>query len=96
MNNELIKITKLELHMHLDGSVAFSLLEKWSGRPYDEVFNEVVSQNDVSLEDYLDHFNFINQYLALLIFDAVFYGLFLRCRPALIYCLYSLQDFPGL
>ena len=63
MNSELVKIPKIELHMHIDGSISFSLLEKWSGLSHEEVFKEVVSQNDVSLEDYLEHFNFINNYL---------------------------------
>ena len=63
MNSELVKIPKIELHMHLDGSVPFGLLEKWSGLSHEKVVEKVVSQNDVSLEDYLSHFGFINQYL---------------------------------
>ena len=31
MNSELLKIPKIELHMHLDGSVPFDVLEKLSG-----------------------------------------------------------------
>ena len=63
MNKELISIPKVELHLHFDGSIAISLLERWSGLSHEEVVREAVSKNDTSLDKYLEHFNFINKYL---------------------------------
>ena len=63
MNKELVNVPKVELHLHFDGSIAISLLEKWSGLSHDEVVREAVSKNDTSLDKYLEHFNFINKYL---------------------------------
>ena len=63
MNEMLLKMPKIELHLHLDGSVSLDLLEMWSGLSIDEVRQKVVSNNDVSLKDYLEHFNFVNEYL---------------------------------
>ena len=36
MNNELLKMPKVELHMHLDGSIPIYVLEKLSGLSYEE------------------------------------------------------------
>lgn len=63
MNERLFKMPKVELHLHLDGSVSLDLLKKWSGLNTDEVIKKVVSQNDTSLKEYLEHFNFVNEYL---------------------------------
>ena len=63
MNKEIINLPKVELHLHFDGSISLDLLEKCSGLSRDEVIKEAVSENDVSLEEYLEHFNFINKYL---------------------------------
>lgn len=63
MNEKLLRMPKVELHVHLDGSVSLDLLEKWSGLNSDEVRKKTVSQNDSSLKEYLEHFNFVNEYL---------------------------------
>lgn len=63
MNSEILKIPKVELHMHLDGSVPIPVLEKLSGLSYEEVYNKAVSINDLELTDYLKRFDFINKYL---------------------------------
>lgn len=63
MNEKLLKMPKVELHLHLDGSVSLDLLEKWSGLSLDEVIKKSVSQNDNSLNKYLVHFDFINEFL---------------------------------
>ena len=63
MDNKLLKIPKIELHLHLDGSVPIYALEKISGLSYDEVFKEAVSIKDQELTDYLKRFDFINEYL---------------------------------
>lgn len=63
MKEELINVPKVELHLHLDGSVSLDLLEKWSGLSHDEVIRLATSNNDNSLKEYLEHFNFINKYL---------------------------------
>lgn len=63
MNKEIINLPKVELHLHFDGSVSIDLLKKWSGLSRDEVVKKAVSENDASLEEYLEHFNFINKYL---------------------------------
>ena len=61
MKEELINVPKVELHLHLDGSVSLDLLEKWSGLSHDEVIRLATSNNDNSLKEYLEHFNFINK-----------------------------------
>ena len=63
MNNELLKMPKVELHMHLDGSIPIKTLEELSGLSYEEVFSKAVSINDRELTDYLKRFDFINEYL---------------------------------
>ena len=63
MNERLLRMPKVELHLHLDGSVSLDLLKMWSGLPMDEVIQKSVSKKDGSLEEYLDHFDFINEYL---------------------------------
>lgn len=63
MNNVLLKIPKVELHMHLDGSVPIYALEKLSGLSYDELYSKVVSINDIKLINYLKRFDFINSFI---------------------------------
>ena len=63
MKDEIIKMPKIELHLHLDGSVSIDLLSKFSGLTEDEVKSKVISSNDNSLSDYLERFNFVNKYL---------------------------------
>lgn len=63
MSGDIVKMPKVELHLHLDGSVSLELLEKFSGYSHDVVKEKVISNNDGTLEDYLAHFNFINNYL---------------------------------
>ncbi len=64
MDSELLlKIPKVELHMHLDGSVPFDVLSKLSGLPVSEIFSKVVSVNDIKLVNYLKRFDFINSFI---------------------------------
>lgn len=63
MNQELLKLPKIELHMHLDGSIPIYALEKLSGLPYDELYSKVVSINDIKLANYLKRFDFINSFI---------------------------------
>jgi len=63
MNNELLKMPKIELHMHLDGSIPIYALEKISGLSYEEIFSKAVSINDYKLSDYLKRFDFINSFI---------------------------------
>ena len=63
MDNKIIKMPKVELHLHLDGAVSINLLEKFSGYSSSEIEKMVVSHNDLQLSDYLEHFNFVNKYL---------------------------------
>jgi len=60
MRNELLKMPKIELHLHLDGSIPIYVLEKLSGLSYDEVVAKVISMNDHKLYDYLRRFDFVN------------------------------------
>ena len=60
MNNEILEMPKVELHLHLDGSVPFSVLERLSGLSYNEVYKRVVSENDYKLANYLKRFDFVN------------------------------------
>ncbi len=63
MNSELLRIPKIELHMHLDGSVPIYVLEKLSGLSFDEIYSKVVSINDIKLINYLKRFDFINSFI---------------------------------
>ena len=63
MNSEILKIPKVELHLHLDGSIPIDVLEKLSGLSYNEVYAKSVSENDNTLGDYLERFNFINSFI---------------------------------
>ena len=63
MNNDLLKMPKVELHMHLDGSIPLFALEKISGLSYDEVYSKAVSINDCKLSNYLKRFDFINSFI---------------------------------
>lgn len=57
------KMPKVELHLHLDGSIPLEVLCNFSGLPREKVIEEVVSINDQSLSEYLKHFDFVNKYL---------------------------------
>ncbi len=63
MENKILKMPKVELHLHLDGSVDIELLSKFSGLSYDAVKKEVISNNDSTLKNYLKRFDFVIQYL---------------------------------
>lgn len=63
MDSGLLGIPKIELHMHLDGSVPFYVLRKISGLDINELYSKVVSVNDLTLSSYLDKFNFINSFI---------------------------------
>ena len=63
MNNEILKMPKVELHLHLDGSVPINVLCELSGLSYDEVYQKAVSENDTSLSIYLKRFDFINSFI---------------------------------
>ena len=60
---DLLKMPKVELHMHLDGSIPIYALEKLSGLSYEEIYKNVVSENDNELSDYLKRFDFINSFI---------------------------------
>lgn len=63
MNNELLKMPKVELHLHLDGSIPIYVLEKLSGLSFEEIYSKVVSINDYKLSNYLKRFDFINSFI---------------------------------
>lgn len=63
MNNKLLKMPKVELHLHMDGSIPINILEKLSGLSYKEIFSKTVSVNDKNLAEYLEKFNFINSFI---------------------------------
>ena len=63
MEEKIINMPKVELHLHLDGSVSIDLLEKFSHLSHEEIIQNVVSENDLTLKDYLKHFDFVNKYL---------------------------------
>ena len=44
---------KIELHLHLDGSLDINYARKLTGRNVD---NEMISNNDASLAEYLEKF----------------------------------------
>ncbi len=63
MNSELLKMPKIELHLHMDGSIPIYVLEKLSGLTYEELYEKTVSINDISLSTYLERFTFINSFI---------------------------------
>ena len=63
MKEKLLLMPKVELHLHLDGSVPIDVLEELSGLSKEEIMEKVISNNDSSLSKYLEHFNFVNEYL---------------------------------
>lgn len=59
MNNKIKKIKKIELHLHLDGSVSKELASKLSGLDLDTVSSKMVlNDNCLNLSKYLDKFTF--------------------------------------
>ena len=66
------KMPKVELHMHLDGSIPLEVLCSLSGLSREKVIDEVVSINDHSLGEYLTHFNFVNKYRSFVIMNKYF------------------------
>ncbi len=63
MKKELRKMPKVELHLHFDGSVSIELLAYLSKLPRGEILKKTISIRDKNLEEYLKHFDFINNYL---------------------------------
>ena len=63
MENEILKMPKVELHLHFDGGVDIDLLSKFSNLSRDEVIKKTVSINDDTLLEYLEHFNFVKECL---------------------------------
>ena len=63
MKEKLLLMPKVELHLHLDGSVPIDILEELSGLSKEDIIAKVVSNNDSSLKKYLEHFDFVNEYL---------------------------------
>ena len=58
MIEEIKKIKKIELHIHLDGSVPIETLCELSGKSYDEIKNEVVAKDKCeNLSEYLTKFD---------------------------------------
>ena len=59
MLEEIKKIKKIELHLHLDGSMSIELASKLSGLDINEVRNKMCSKEKCyNLEEYLKSFNF--------------------------------------
>lgn len=56
MKEKIILMPKVELHLHLDGSVPIPLLEKLSGKSEEEIKKEVIGEASSNLEDYLKCF----------------------------------------
>lgn len=63
MNEKIFKMPKVELHLHLDGSIPIYVLEKLSGLSHEEIYSKAVSINDYKLSDYLKRFDFINSFI---------------------------------
>ena len=60
MKDEVLKMPKIELHLHLDGSIPIHALEKLSGLSQEDVYKKAVSERDGNLSDYLKRFDFVN------------------------------------
>ena len=63
MDNKIFLMPKVELHLHLDGSVSIDLLKDLSGLSYDNIMDNAISHDDANLSEYLKCFDFINQFL---------------------------------
>lgn len=63
MIEKIVNMPKVELHLHLDGSVSIPLLSKLSGLSEEVVKDKVVSDNANNLGEYLSCFDFVNEYL---------------------------------
>ena len=63
MKEKIFNMPKVELHLHLDGSLSIDLLQKLSGLTVDEIRQKAISNASDSLASYLKCFDFINQYL---------------------------------
>jgi len=56
---EFVKLPKVELHLHLDGSVSLEIASKLSGMSIDEVKKEMIAKDKcVDLGEYLTKFSF--------------------------------------
>ncbi len=59
MKEELIKLPKIELHLHLDGAVSIELASRLSNLSIDEVSKKMVAPEECeNLSDYLTRFDF--------------------------------------
>lgn len=59
MNEELIKLPKIELHLHLDGSVSIELASQLTGLNIEELKNVMIAPNKCeNLSEYLTKFDF--------------------------------------
>lgn len=63
MKEKIFNMPKVELHLHLDGSLSIDLLQELSGLTEEEIRGKAISHNSDSLSSYLKCFDFINQYL---------------------------------
>ena len=64
MIEEIKKIKKIELHIHLDGSVPIETLCELSGKSTDEIKSEVVAKNKCeNLSEYLTKFDLPISYM---------------------------------
>ena len=63
MKKEINKMPKVELHLHLDGSVSIKTLMKLSGLSKEEVIEKVVSKHHKNLGEYLKCFDFVDNLL---------------------------------
>lgn len=59
MIDKLINMPKVELHLHLDGSVSIDLLKELSGLSEEEIREKCVSKHNQNLGEYLKCFDFV-------------------------------------
>lgn len=63
MKRIISKMPKVELHLHLEGSISIKTLMKLSGMTEKKVIKNVVSKHDKNLKEYLKCFDFVNNLL---------------------------------